>query len=71
MILLGVIQNSKWVMENVLRTLTCEPHNPPTIDNVHTQNSHFYLPYVLTICSISPLSVCNVGNPFKRSFQIV
>ena len=35
------------------------------VDNAHTQNSHFYLPYVLTISSISPLSVYSVGNPFK------
>ena len=37
----------------------------PPMDNVHTQNSHFYLPYVLTISFISPIFVCSVGNPFK------
>ena len=35
------------------------------VDNAHTQNSYFYLPYVFTISSISPLSVYSVGNPFN------
>ena len=42
----------------------------PPIDNDHKQNPHFDLPYVLTICSISTLSVYSVGNPVKKSFQI-
>ena len=47
------------------------PTHHPVIDSVHTRHLHFYLPCILTISSISSLSVCSVGNPFKKSFQIV
>ena len=41
------------------------------LDDAETRG-YFYLPYILTISSISPLlSVCSVGNPFKKSFQII
>ena len=58
-------QNSKWMTENILWTLTYEPKQ--TI-NINFKIHIFIFP---TICSISPFSVCSVANPFKKSFQIV
>ena len=61
----------EWQKTFFVRQLVNLPPTPLPLDNVHTQKFCFYLPYVLTICSITPLSACSVGNPFKISFQIV
>ena len=45
-------QNSKWVTENVLWTLTCEPPLPPQITSIHKIHIFIfptYLPFVLSL----------------------